>query len=95
MTEYNPKPINTKGVTLPEEVSQLAEQLAESTHDNWALGRMADGWTFGPSRDDELKHHPGLIPYSELSEMEKDYDRVTSVETLKAIYALGFKIVKA
>ncbi|HZS04425.1 MAG TPA: RyR domain-containing protein [Blastocatellia bacterium] len=92
---YEPKPIDTSQVRLPDEINELAEHLAESTHDNWSLGRMREGWTYGPTRNDELKQHPGLVPYDELSEGEKQYDRVTAMETLKAIYALGYRIVRA
>jgi ryanodine receptor 2 len=55
--------------------------------------RIADGWTKGP-RNDDLKQHPCLVPYEELSEEEKDYDRRTSAETLKFIIAQGYSIVK-
>ena len=55
---------------------------------------MKDGWTYGEKRDDDKKHHPCLIPYSELSEEEKAYDRSTSFETLKLIVKLGYKITK-
>jgi hypothetical protein len=90
---YTPKPIDTSQVTLPDSIRELTEKLAESNHDNWALGRLREGWTYGPARNDELKQHPGLVPYSELSEGEKEYDRVTAMETLKAIYALGYRII--
>ena len=40
------------------------------------------------------KEHPSLIPYEELSETQKDYDRNTSIETLKVLLALGFEIKK-
>jgi hypothetical protein len=90
---YAPNPIDTSGVTLPEELTALTEKLAASNHDNWARGRQKEGWTYGPARNDELKQHPGLVPYGELSETEKEYDRVTAMETLKAIYALGYRIV--
>jgi hypothetical protein len=53
---------------------------------------MAEGWQYGPVRDDQLKTHPGLVPYDELSESEKDYDRQTSMETLRLITSLGFEI---
>lgn len=92
---YEPKPIDTTGVELPAEVNELTEALAESTHDNWSVGRINDGWTYGPARNDELKQHPGLVPYADLTDSEKEYDRVTAMETLKAIYALGYEIVKA
>lgn len=92
---YTPLPIDTSSVVLPAAMRSLVERLAKSTHDNWALQRMADGWTYGPQRDDKAKQHPGLVPYEDLSEGEKDYDRRTALETLKAVMALGYEIVKA
>ena len=53
-----------------------------------------EGWTYGEERDDAKKHHPCLVPYEDLTETEKEYDRNTSQETLKLIMKLGFKIVK-
>lgn len=91
---YTPQPINTKDVVLPEELNELAEEIAKNVHEVWSAGRMADGWTYGEERNDELKHHPCLIPYEDLSEEEKDYDRRTSQETLKLIIELGFKVMK-
>lgn len=91
-TIYTPNPIDTSDVILPEEIMNLAEKLAENTHDVWALGRVNDGWTYGEQRDDTNKKHPCLIPYSELSESEKEYDRATAMETLKLILKLGFGI---
>ena len=38
------------------------------------------------------KTHPDLVPYAELAESEKDYDRKTAVETLRAILKLGYRI---
>ncbi len=92
MGKYSPKPIDTSAVTLSAELVALTEKLAESTHDQWALQRMKDGWSWGKKRDDDKKTHPSLIPYAELSESEKEYDRLTAMETLKAIIALGYKI---
>jgi hypothetical protein len=91
---YQPKPLDTSSVVLTDELKQLTELLARNTHDVWAQQRMDQGWIFGPKRDDNLKHHPSLIPYEELSEQEKDYDRSTSMEALKAIVGLGFRIAR-
>ena len=44
--------------------------------------------------DSELKHHPCLVEYDALPESEKDYDRNTSIATLKAILKLGWTIEK-
>ena len=79
---------------LPEELQILTEAMARNVHEVWATGRIAGGWTYGPKRDDALKQHPGLVPYDELSEEEKDYDRRTSQETLRFIMKQGFKIEK-
>lgn len=94
MQSYIPHPIDTNDVELPDEMKQLVEQLARNVHENWALGRINDGWTFGPIRDDTLKQHPCLIEYDELPESEKDYDRHTALETLKLIMKLGWIIKK-
>jgi len=91
---YEPAPIDTSQITLPVELTELTERLAKNAHDVWARQRMADGWTYGPRRDDAAKKHPDLVPYAELSESEKEYDRSAAMETLKAIVALGYRIEK-
>lgn len=92
--EYKPAPRDTSGVKLPHEIRELTELLAKNTHENWSKQRMAEGWRYGPRRDDAKKEHPSLIPYEELSESEKEYDRTTAMETVKTILALGYRIVK-
>ena len=92
---YEPRPIDTAHIDLPADVAELTERLAENTHDVWARQRMKEGWTFGPQRDDSGKRHPGLVPYADLSEAEKEYDRNTAVQTLKMIVAMGYRIGKA
>ncbi len=92
MKQYTPQPIDTKEVVLPEELSGLVEAMAKNVHEVWAETRIAQGWTYGPERNDQLKHHPCLIPYEELPEEEREYDRNTAIGTLKLIQKLGFKI---
>ncbi len=91
---YQPKPIDTSHVLLPNGISDLIERLAENSHDIWAQQRIRDGWTYGPQRDDATKKHPDLLPYNELPEAEKEYDRQTAVGTIKAILALGYRVEK-
>lgn len=91
---YQPRPIATANVALPDELVALSERLAENAHDNWAKQRMADGWQWGPRRNDDRKQHPGLVPYAALSEQEKEYDRLMATQTLKTILVLGFQIGK-
>lgn len=77
---------------IPAELMELAEQMARNVHEVWARSRMAQGWTWGPERDDAARRHPCLVPYDELPESEKEYDRATSQETLRLILKLGFGI---
>jgi hypothetical protein len=92
---YRPSPRDTSGVVLPKPIEQLTELLAKNTHETWSRQRLAEGWRWGPKRDDERKEHPNLVPYEELSEQDKDYDRRTAMEAIKTILALGYRIEKA
>ena len=91
---YKPEPIDTSNITLPDEIVCLMEKLAENTHEVWSVQRLKDGWTYGDKRDDTEKKHPCLVPYDALPESEKEYDRIISENTLKMIYALGYKIIR-
>ena len=89
---YIPKPIDTSYINLPEELLALTEKIAENVHDVWAVGRIEQGWTYGSVRDDAKKETPCLVPYNELPESEKEYDRNTAMETLKLIIKMGYSI---
>lgn len=89
---YEPKPVDTSGIELPEELLKLTELIAENVHDVWAQGRMSEGWTYGMVKDAGKKETPLLVPYSELPEEEKEYDRNTALETIKLIIKLGYRI---
>lgn len=92
MADYRPSPIDTTSVVLPADIQRLTELLARNAHEHWARQRLADGWRYGPVRDDARKEHPDLVPYEDLPEREKVYDRLVATETLKTIIALGFQI---
>ena len=89
---YTRKPIDTSGVELPEGLLQLIERLAENAHDTWASQRTKEGWTYGLKRDDSAKKHPDLVPYNDLPDSEKNYDRAMAIETIKLILASGYRI---
>ena len=92
--KYVPQPVDTSDVQLPVELNELVEKMARNVHEVWAQSRMDQGWVYGPERSDTLKTHPCLIPYEDLPEVEKAYDRDTALGTLKLICKLGFKIGK-
>ncbi len=91
---YVPEPVDTSDVKLPVELDELVEKIAKNVHDVWAQNRLDEGWVYGEQRNDTLKTHPCLIPYEELPEVEKEYDRDTAFGTLRLISKLGFKITK-
>lgn len=91
---YRPKLIDLKHVALPNGFEELREAIAENVHDRWALERQSEGWTFGPKRDDSKLETPDMVPYSQLPESEKQYDRLMAEDTLKLLTALGYKIEK-
>ena len=85
---YQPKPIDTDNITLTTEHLKITDLLAKNTHEIWAEQRIADGWKYGKKRDDTKKEHPCLVPYEELSESEKEYDRRTALGAIKTFLAL-------
>jgi hypothetical protein len=93
--KYRPAPIDASKVVLPAELVTLTERLAENAHDLWAVQRMKDGWSWGPKRDDAARKHPCLVPYAELPDTEKEYDRQAALGTLRAILALGYRVQQA
>jgi hypothetical protein len=94
MMTYTPVTIDTSQVALSPELETLVEKLARNNHDHWALKRIAEGWRYGAKRNDNKKEHPDLVPYDQLPESEKEYDRKTVIEALKAITALGYEVRK-
>ena len=92
--DYIPEPMDLTSVDLPESLIQLSERIAENVHEVWAKARMDEGWTYGEKRDDIHKKHPCLVPYDELPEEEKEYDRNTAMNTIKMVKKLGFRIEK-
>ena len=89
---YRPKLIDLKHVELPSSLDELRETIAENAHDMWALERQSEGWTLGPKRDDSKLETPDMVPYAQLPESEKQYDRLMAEDTLKLLLALGYKI---
>lgn len=94
MISYDPKPIDLSDVQLSEDLNELREAIAENAHDVWAVERKAQGWTYGPHRDDAKKQTPCMVPYSQLPDSEKQFDRDMAMNTLKLLRKLGYDIIK-
>ena len=91
---YIPKPIDTTSILLSDDLLELTEKIAENVHEVWSEGRIKEGWSYGNVRNDTKKETPCLVPYNELPESEKEYDRNTALETIKLIIKLGYEINK-
>lgn len=74
----------------PEEI----ESLAYLEHRRWWQERLHDGWIAGFPRDDEHRIHPDLIPYDELSEQSREYDRVAARGIIGILEQLGFAVTR-
>ena len=94
MATYTPETIDTSHISLGSALEELVERLAQNNHDHWARKRIEEGWRYGATRNDHEKEHPDLVLYDQLPESEKEYDRKTVVEALKAIIALGYEVRK-
>jgi hypothetical protein len=92
MEAYQPRPEDISGVRLESEVLALVDKLARNVHEAWAARRLAEGWRYGERRDDAERRHPCLVPYEELTESERAYDRLTVEQTLQAAVKLGCEI---
>ena len=92
--KYIPQPADLSDVTLPDGLLELREQIAKNAHEVWAQNRMNEGWTYGYVRNDALKQHPDLVPYEDLTEGEREYDRATAMNSIKLLLKLGYKITK-
>ena len=90
--DYEPQPVDLDNIVLTDDLMELREAIAENAHDVWAAARIREGWTYGAERDDQKKQHPDLVPYSALSDGEREYDRIMAMNTIKLVMKLGFGI---
>ena len=93
-SRYEPHPIDLSDVELPDDLIDLREAIAENAHEVWAKGRKDQGWSYGPQRDDALKQTPDMVPYSDLTDQEKFFDREMAINTIKLLKKLGYSIIK-
>lgn len=91
---YLPDVKDLTDIEIPEDLVSLTEILAEHAHDVWAMERQSEGWTYGRERNDRKLETPDMVPYAELPETEKQYDRIMACNTIKLLLANGYKITK-
>jgi hypothetical protein len=68
----------------------VVEALAEACHEAYRSKLKADGWRYGEKLDSESKRSPLLIPYDQLSENQKEANRLTARLTEAKLREVGF-----
>ncbi|KAF4101818.1 hypothetical protein G5714_016618 [Onychostoma macrolepis] len=89
---FDPRPINTANICLPEKLEYIANKYAEHSHEKWAAEKVLLGWKHGENIDEKAKTHPMLRSYKSLTEKEREAYRWTVRESLKSMLAMGWSI---
>ncbi len=74
VTEFGPGDVPSEEETRAV-LEKNIEAAAIADHEGWMADKIALGWQYGLQRDDEARLHPSLVPYEDLSEVEKEKDR--------------------
>jgi hypothetical protein len=81
------------GVTeLP---AELVEELARAEHDRWVRDARAQGYVFGPERDDDRvpPTHPDLVEWQDLDERDRAKDNIRFATAPDLLARLGYEIL--
>nr|XP_007988097.2 ryanodine receptor 2 isoform X8 [Chlorocebus sabaeus] len=89
---FNPQPVDTSNITIPEKLEYFINKYAEHSHDKWSVDKLANGWIYGEIYSDSSKVQPLMKPYKLLSEKEKEIYRWPIKESLKTMLAWGWRI---
>uniref|UniRef100_A0A7N9AR66 Ryanodine receptor 3 n=1 Tax=Mastacembelus armatus TaxID=205130 RepID=A0A7N9AR66_9TELE len=89
---FDPKPINTANISLPEKLEHFANKYAEHSHEKWSAEKVLLGWKYGDCVDEKAKTHPQLRTYKALTEKEKEIYRWPIRESLKSMQVMGWSI---
>uniref|UniRef100_A0A3B5LUF7 Uncharacterized protein n=1 Tax=Xiphophorus couchianus TaxID=32473 RepID=A0A3B5LUF7_9TELE len=89
---FDPKPINTANIVLPEKLEHLTNKYAEHCHEKWSAEKVLLGWKYGDCVDEKAKTHPQLRIYKALTEKEKEIYRLPIRDSIKSMLAMGWSI---
>ncbi|XP_072293061.1 ryanodine receptor 2 [Eucyclogobius newberryi] len=89
---FDPQPLDTSNVSVPERLESVLNKYAEHSHEKWSLEMFTAGWVHGEQLCENAKVHPRLKPYRTLAEKDKEAYRCSIKETLKVMLAFGWTI---
>ncbi len=68
---------------------EAMELIAQAEHNRWNAERLLNGWRYAPQTDKARRHHNNLLPYHQLPDEIKTYDRSALSEILKLVKSRG------
>ena len=68
--------------------------MAELEHERWVSERLTAGWVYSKERDASKKISPYLVPWNELPDEIKEYDRQTIRALPDLLASVKFEIYK-
>ncbi|KAJ6664647.1 hypothetical protein lerEdw1_006220 [Lerista edwardsae] len=89
---FNPQPVDTSNITIPEKLDYFINKYAEHSHDKWCMEKFANGWIYGETFSESSKVQPLMKQYKLLSEKEKEIYRWPIKESLKTMLAWGWRV---
>ncbi|XP_058262198.1 ryanodine receptor 2 isoform X19 [Hemibagrus wyckioides] len=89
---FNPQPVDTSNVNVPEKLDHFINKYAEHSHEKWSMEKFANGWVHGEQLCEASKVHPLLKAYKGLSDKDKEVYRWPIRETLKTMLSWGWSI---
>jgi hypothetical protein len=91
---YDIRPAAGDKTEKPWLTKEKLELLARMEHDRWMAHKIAQGWTYGPVKDDNRRLHPCLLSWEELAEEEKEKDRQAVRDIPELLSDASFEIYK-
>ncbi|XP_053238596.1 ryanodine receptor 2 isoform X17 [Podarcis raffonei] len=89
---FNPQPVDTSNITIPEKLDYFINKYAEHSHDKWCMEKFANGWIYGETYSESSKVQPLMKQYKLLAEKEKEIYRWPIKESLKTMLAWGWRV---
>lgn len=67
----------------------------EASHNGWMAHKRAEGWKYGPTKDEVRREHPCFVPYSELPVTQRVKDAIFGAVVRGVAVHHGLKVAPA
>jgi hypothetical protein len=84
----------SRATSLPKLTTREIELMAEMEHGRWVVERLQGGWRFDRDRNPAKKLSPYLVPWTELTDEEKQWDRNAVMEWPRVLAKAGLEVVR-